>query len=758
MKRPPSTSNNTSSSSSMPRLIRIIRLGLVAFGIGMMSGTFRKVTKMDLQSYTNTNAGSISSQSDQLLSEDDKNSGSMEVSGETNRALTTTKTAQQQTQSSDTDTTAVSSSLVAPLEPEEEKASESEAAVEPDEKTLDTAEDSTPEETNKAEEIPKKTNQILAKDSTTAEEAAETEGTETEETRVDESLEEETAEAEAEETTPGTEGNTTDAAADGTTTTETGETTTTEETAESEADEQNDDSESDPAGGTGEESDIIPGNTTLEEIVGDMEDTPTYEAEADQTEGTSEEGADQPKPSKNETETESQGDQPQDTESEGGEQEDTTAKDRPAEAESDQGGDQDKPISTSEEATKPVLDSAPATTTTHTTTLSKPASNHTITAPSSMTTRPVGMGACLLIKDDNHWVIEWLAFHWFVIPLRYLVVVIDPSSVTSPLQILDRWKDLMEIEIWHDKDFINEQKITKQTRDIYKQNTQLMKHRHRQATFYNKFLRHVHRHKKLMKIPWVFLTDTDEFLSLNYPYLSGEQTSSFKFPTTPELQDMARQFPITERGSVLRFLAHHQSVTKKTEKCLYVQRYQVGSQQANASLVERYLPYDNTTSSQSQQLLNPHNMLTQNFLYRTPKHIKFGKNVLHLTAIDRIAKEPSNVHKVSSRHCVGVAGADGLASTSYLKINHYVGTPEQYLFRQDPRSRTNIHGGQANRPQKGIKENKGDQRNLERFNLLNVGTTHFSSDMQGWVQGFIQEVGLAKAQELLAGVGELGVE
>ena len=62
--------------------------------------------------------------------------------------------------------------------------------------------------------------------------------------------------------------------------------------------------------------------------------------------------------------------------------------------------------------------------------------------------------ACLIVKDDNHWLIEWLAYHYHVLPLRHLILVTDPTSVTSPTNILGRWSDKMIIEQWNDTDFL----------------------------------------------------------------------------------------------------------------------------------------------------------------------------------------------------------------------------------------------------------------------------------------------------------------
>ena len=49
--------------------------------------------------------------------------------------------------------------------------------------------------------------------------------------------------------------------------------------------------------------------------------------------------------------------------------------------------------------------------------------------------------ACILWMDDNHRLEEWLAYHYYVMKLRYVVVNVDPKSKTSPKEIFDRWND-----------------------------------------------------------------------------------------------------------------------------------------------------------------------------------------------------------------------------------------------------------------------------------------------------------------------------
>jgi hypothetical protein len=43
--------------------------------------------------------------------------------------------------------------------------------------------------------------------------------------------------------------------------------------------------------------------------------------------------------------------------------------------------------------------------------------------------------------DDNYRLEEWLAYHYYLLKLRYVVVNIDPFSKTSPNAIIDRWND-----------------------------------------------------------------------------------------------------------------------------------------------------------------------------------------------------------------------------------------------------------------------------------------------------------------------------
>ncbi len=60
--------------------------------------------------------------------------------------------------------------------------------------------------------------------------------------------------------------------------------------------------------------------------------------------------------------------------------------------------------------------------------------------------------------DDNHRLEEWLAYHYYFLKLRYVVINVDPRSTTSPQAIVDRWNNPtlnMTIVLWNDIMYTN---------------------------------------------------------------------------------------------------------------------------------------------------------------------------------------------------------------------------------------------------------------------------------------------------------------
>ena len=60
-----------------------------------------------------------------------------------------------------------------------------------------------------------------------------------------------------------------------------------------------------------------------------------------------------------------------------------------------------------------------------------------------------------LRPDENPRLPEWLAYHYHVLPLRYLTVAVDPASRSSPAAVLSAWRGTgLDVVLWEDPDFL----------------------------------------------------------------------------------------------------------------------------------------------------------------------------------------------------------------------------------------------------------------------------------------------------------------
>ena len=120
-----------------------------------------------------------------------------------------------------------------------------------------------------------------------------------------------------------------------------------------------------------------------------------------------------------------------------------------------------------------------------------------------------GFSGCLVVKDDNDRLSEWMAYHWLTLPLKYLIVAVDPTGTSSPQDILTVWNSTlpgmnmgMEILLWNDADYghwIDEELDT------------LHKHRARQK----RFLAECQKFHKDKGRTWIAVIDPDEYITYN---------------------------------------------------------------------------------------------------------------------------------------------------------------------------------------------------------------------------------------------------
>jgi hypothetical protein len=121
--------------------------------------------------------------------------------------------------------------------------------------------------------------------------------------------------------------------------------------------------------------------------------------------------------------------------------------------------------------------------------------------------------ACLLLMDDNHRLVEFMAYHYHTLPLRHLIVAVDPRSRTSPTEILNRYRRMgVYIEQWTDSDFLDPKLANNIVPDDARFQLKRDRHRARQKVFYRMCLIKMKEENRT----FVTLHDTDEYLIYNH--------------------------------------------------------------------------------------------------------------------------------------------------------------------------------------------------------------------------------------------------
>jgi hypothetical protein len=123
------------------------------------------------------------------------------------------------------------------------------------------------------------------------------------------------------------------------------------------------------------------------------------------------------------------------------------------------------------------------------------------------------VSACLLVMDDNHRLVEWIAYHYFVMPLRHLILLPDSKSRTSPMEIVQRWKPYMSIDVWNDGDFMTDalREFAKSKENSTDPGDGFLVHTHRQETFYKQCAVHLQAKQRT----WTIFSDVDEYWVIN---------------------------------------------------------------------------------------------------------------------------------------------------------------------------------------------------------------------------------------------------
>lgn len=340
--------------------------------------------------------------------------------------------------------------------------------------------------------------------------------------------------------------------------------------------------------------------------------------------------------------------------------------------------------------------------------------NRTTQAPTSFaennnTSKTIStLSACLLIKDENDALNEWVAYHYHLWNLRHLVVAVDPSSQTSPRPLLDQWHNAFQLDyvLWDDADYMPTEflkgdyskfkiRLGKVREKFPNRNftaeelQQISNHNNRQREFLRKCYGHFDKHPAAAgKAPaeWIAHIDVDEYLSWNPLLLLGESKLPFTHPSQVPILSLASQQPTA--GYMMQIFQDHYQYDS-APCCVLIPRLLFGGveQETNRTVLS---PPWNTTSFNSIRWRYHAPFHDGGPLNGPPKALVNWKVIrARLRHQKGILQGVYSIHRPSKYVCPKSVSFNASFSfeteISWFAIRHFLGSLERYLARQDAR-------------------------------------------------------------------------
>lgn len=332
----------------------------------------------------------------------------------------------------------------------------------------------------------------------------------------------------------------------------------------------------------------------------------------------------------------------------------------------------------------------------------------------SDTTTPES-AVCLMIMDDNHFLVEWVAYHYHVWNLRSLVVLNDEKSINSPREVLDRWKGLIDVVYWEDKDFgfVPGEIYTLNHEPLARPGIKLRVYQERQALFYGQCVRYLYQHAPTSD--WAILIDTDEFVALPE---NVDRSAGLSADDTDPL--------FYEPGGLAR-LFQTQAKTRESENlCLKLNRREYGSIESPPADVQRRVPPG----------WNGNDFFTTRWRYVSSHKRRrlAGKSFVLLNHSKWSLDEYPSV-----AHTLGHEFKEKCLRQDDFRVYQYTGSKEQFLSKtQDTRSSSY----------------RVQQFELRKGNETDSVLVDHSRD---WLSGFVTQMGPDEAKRLLQDAGSTTV-
>lgn len=367
--------------------------------------------------------------------------------------------------------------------------------------------------------------------------------------------------------------------------------------------------------------------------------------------------------------------------------------------------------------------------------------------------------ACLLVKDENLQLPEWLAYHYQVLPLRRIIVARDPRAKTDPRHILKQFEELgLEATVWEYDDYFctggkRKNSLTKQYNYSYidfrngtivrntDEGMHYERHLWRQLCFLTKCAQTLRDEGRT----WTLTVDVDEFLAYNaYDPDSPMEKSNYNCMSKPK----------ENRSSCVK--EYHTYMQSEEQKEKHVRNRVKENQTIGDYLndtINDLLTWDQSFERPCWVLpripipayeANGQNINNSTIHLNTLRfryHAEYDQGVLGKTVLNlqRFNLTPgtnlpraSNCHKVYEAHCRG--GPFAKYDTNVLRVHHYTGSLEDWL------TRGKVAIGHHHRQVK------------------NISTLIESHEATWWWPAFRQQVGTDKAMRLTKGLKKWAID
>jgi hypothetical protein len=330
-----------------------------------------------------------------------------------------------------------------------------------------------------------------------------------------------------------------------------------------------------------------------------------------------------------------------------------------------------------------------------------------------------GISACIFTLEDTIRLAEWLPYHYTVLPLKGLIIGLDPKTTDKGLErimeLINLWKDKIEITLWPDFVIPDEKRSNMPWYDD------------RQVYFANRCL----VRSKEFNRGWTLNTDTDEYMIYNY-YHEGEENLERWDPHIPRFKNkvmdlreknkpLRETLPSLTQQSISSYVNEHDF-----EMCLRMPMNLYG-------LSDPYKGYKHN------DIINVDKLTT---IYQTrheERKGRTGKLMLDLTRAPKHKLEGGRgrtIHNPNQWLCGKNGATDAAADypAAVFRLNHYVGSYESFMERN-----SDHRGGSMQRYMKKLDDVKQ--------------TAHQDFDIVSWIDVFVQRVGKEEAVRLLSPLG-----